>query len=741
MTLPNNSSLPPKPAAPESPSQRLAADFPDKPAYRDQPRSASNRGGLAWFAVGLFQVGLLAGLYSSYIRAHSQAGAKDSVSPGLHGMPDSGSNARPAALSERSPTDVAAADDFLRRGWYERALTQYEAATEMGADESPGRVPFRIALCLDGLGRHDRAIAAYAEIADRHPDTAISHAARLASARLSVRRRDIEASKRSLGHLLLKSAAHARTAKSNVVELCGLLGLVLAMDVAGTEKPGPQSEFAIAFPEFGWRPETLLDAAESGGGEPAERPAGKPADSFSVNARPNGPGICDCDVSVAADHIAAFDVIERVAYVANIPCVWTDAARDSARHAKIDAATDWLNWPALIECLTGPLQIAWELRDEKLCLSTCDETSDEARGSGLVNAARLILAASMRDGRGGVDPAIAWLGLGNLEFVDGRDAEAATWFERLTNESPRSAQVFQAYFNLGTVRRSLREIEEARSAYLHAVDISPIHPLAPLAYLYVGRMHLDDYELERAIPPLRRSASMAADSETRAAATVEAATAMLLAKSWRAAHTLLAEQRGAIDQPFYRDAAAFLETYARFHLPSGRKRSQQEAQALVSALVGLKTGATLPAAGVLLVGDAYAELGLDEQMATTLEQALKRGVSKPIAHEISCELAEFSHLAGRQEEAVKRLSVVFTSASPAKARQAGLRIAEINLANNRIDECLRICRKMLADTDKEDAATILRLMGKAFEQAGDHPRAAQCFAGRLPAERRPPASP
>jgi len=149
--------------------------------------------------------------------------------------------------------------------------------------------------------------------------------------------------------------------------------------------------------------------------------------------------------------------------------------------------------------------------------------------------------------------------------------------------------------------------------------------------------------------------------------------------------------------------------------------------------MGIKSGSALSPCGVLLVGRAYAGLGLNEQMAETFEQALRCGVPKPIAHEISFELAEFALMSGKGEKAAKHFTAVFERATPARSRRAGMRLAEIALADKRIDECLSTCRRLLTNADKSETSAILRLMGQAFEQAGEHKRAAQCFAGKPPA--------
>jgi tetratricopeptide (TPR) repeat protein len=117
-----------------------------------------------------------------------------------------------------------------------------------------------------------------------------------------------------------------------------------------------------------------------------------------------------------------------------------------------------------------------------------------------------------------------------------------------------------------------------------------------------------------------------------------------------------------------------------------------------------------------------------------LDEALRRNVPEFVHHEITHELAEIALVAGRQDEAVRRFSNLLEGADRALARRAGLRLAEIALAEQRTEDCLELWHRMLADPSKSDAAAILHLMGAAFEQAGDYRQAAVCFAGQSPAQ-------
>lgn len=684
-----------------------------------------------WPIVCLFQLGLVAGLYVS--RTGHDPAVPEGDLPQTARDRDSHSPAAETSDFEGSAAEFAQADDFLQRGWYEHALARYTASRAVPSGEISGALRFKMALCLEGLGHWDRAIAAYSEAAAGTSTDPIPVAARLARARLLYRMRNTQEARLAIRDLLLNSQFAAPLAPAVVEELTQLLGLTLAMEALGSAVPGPAHESTLAFPVLEWRPESQFNWTEPAAGRLPPAPENTPKKAGAVETWPAGPAPQDRDIAVTMLRGATSEIIDRVAEAAKIPCHWTRAARESADRRFIEISTTRLPWPTLVTCLTDPLRLSWNLHDGKLNLCGLEEVPPDDRPGQKSEIASLILLATVREGQHSPAAPVAFMGLGNLAFAEDQPEMAVYLFERLITEFPRSSQSVLAHFNAAIVRRSLGEYEAARTSFFHAVDMSPAHPLAPLMHLFVGRIHLDEFDAEGAIAPLRRAVTTATRTQTHSAAVMDLASALLLLQNWRAASALLLEQRSLLDQPELRDTAAFLATYARYQSLADRKQADREGQALVTSLMAIKAGSVLPDCGALLVGRAYAALGLGEQMVETFQQALRRGVPKPVAHEISLELAEFAVAAGNLAEARKHFYSVYRKARPAMSRRAGMRLAELALAERNTDDCLGICRKLLSEAEKADAAAILRLMGQAFEQTGDHQQAAQCFAGRPPA--------
>jgi len=70
--------------------------------------------------------------------------------------------------------EVKRGDDLLRLGRYELALAIYQPLNQGTAAPLRDLVQYRVALCLEGLGRWDQAIAAYRTLASRSPGWAVS---------------------------------------------------------------------------------------------------------------------------------------------------------------------------------------------------------------------------------------------------------------------------------------------------------------------------------------------------------------------------------------------------------------------------------------------------------------------------------------------------------------------------------------------------------------------------------------
>jgi hypothetical protein len=209
------------------------------------------------------------------------------------------------------------------------------------------------------------------------------------------------------------------------------------------------------------------------------------------------------------------------------------------------------------------------------------------------------------------------------------------------------------------------------------------------------------------------------------------AAAHLLSDNPRTAHIVLLENRDQVLQENYHQTAAFLDSLARYRALTDHQRSQREAGDLLASLLAVREEPFLGSSGRLLIGQGFREIGMLEQMAEVYENALKTARG-PVAEEMAYELADYLRSVGKIEPARATFLALADSKDSKWAPRAKLRLAEQALASKAPQDCLRWCQELLDQPGDLPIAVILQVMGRAYEQSGDHRMAANCFSGRAP---------
>ena len=96
---------------------------------------------------------------------------------------------------------------------------------------------------------------------------------------------------------------------------------------------------------------------------------------------------------------------------------------------------------------------------------------------------------------------------------------------------------------------------EARKAFFRIVDQSPGHELAPVAYLRIGRMFLEEGNSSKAISLLRRAEAFAAGSDIHPLAVLTLAAAHLASDNPLPANALLEKHRLTVRKDPFRQTA------------------------------------------------------------------------------------------------------------------------------------------------------------------------------------------
>jgi tetratricopeptide (TPR) repeat protein len=628
----------------------------------------------------------------------------------------------------RSPEEeIKQIDEWIQEGRYEAALTRCRPLIEAATAATRNALEYRAGLCLEGLGRPQPAIEVYRAVATRVPFSRAGAAAQLSQARCWLRLSRSDDAKALLSTLILRSAEPALHDHALLSDAFYLLAIALTLEATPAAKPGPLEGSTVAHPVAELPVELMLDWVTLT--EPAvEAAEEREADFVSVRrlgARPE-----DVLVSAAASQGSVLDFLERVAWQAELQVRWSDEAKLQVAGRSLDVSIEQMPLPDLLRVIAVTTGLSWELSTTTVTLTLEPPPGTPGRAASLLAVARRALRDAIVTYPDHPLVAAAYLELGNLEAHEGHWKEAIVWYERMLRELPRSEILVEANYNLAVAQSRLSQRAAARNSFYWVVDRSPGHELALLACLKIGRLYLEDNDPAGATRPLRRAMAAAPQSHTLAGAAVTLAAACLLTDNPRAARAALREARDSLTAEPFRSTAAFLDALARYRLLPETRRGNRESGEVLAAILAFRQPTILGPAGALLIGRAYRDLGMVEEMAATYETALQK-VDCPLALEMTADLADYLYRTGRRGEARPRYEAL-ASQSSKHAFHAELRLAEIALQEHHLDDCLQRCRKLLREHPAADLTPVLQVMGKAFAQKGDYEKSAQCFAGKVP---------
>jgi tetratricopeptide (TPR) repeat protein len=679
---------------------------------------------LLWPILCLFQLGLLIGGYRVW--SHSRPTAPG---PALS-EPRAASPPRVTAQAI-SPVPLIAelgrGDDLMRQGRYELALGVYRGLVAGAAGRVPDTLRYRIALCFEGLGRYDQAVATLRVLVSQTADPVLAMAGEVGQARIwFLVGRPAEA-KNLACDLILRVGDGEVSEPSLVEDARYLLGLALAREAITIDCTDPFADPCLARATLDWLAEDGLDRLA------ASKEPRQPAEAVEVvRADRTASGSEDARLTIFLPDTPISAVIDRVAGECGLRAEWTAAARRQADARSTTVTLGDSALPEVLEVLTEPLALAWGIKDGAVYISTRQEVGHESIAAYRITVARRALRGVVERNPRHPWAAAAILELGNIDFTGGSLEDAAATYESLAREFPRSRARVEAFYNLGQAERRLGKFDAARRALYSLVDGFPAHILAPPAYLAIGRMFFEEADTEHAISPLRRALTLSAGSDCRPAAAVLLAAAHLVTNNAAAAAAVLRENREDLKGERFRETAGLLVALARYYGAQDARKSQREARGLLSALVASETDNLLGPVGVLLRGRAYRELGLGEQMAALYEAALSQPSRGPFAAEMTYDMAEFLYGAGRPDDALAYYKELIDHPDAKWANRSRGRLAEIAFDEQRFGDAIARCRELLGTADPLHAAETLKLMGRAYEQLGDHQRAAVCFAGQRP---------
>lgn len=340
-------------------------------------------------------------------------------------------------------------------------------------------------------------------------------------------------------------------------------------------------------------------------------------------------------------------------------------------------------------------------------------------------AAEAFAAVLAADPRHPDEPAVR-LAFANLLLRAGNTDAAVREYKTIRESHPPQAVLLAATYNLGLIHHRRGEWAVARRLFADAADLAPGTTASALGWWWVGRTLLDTGDADGCGEAWER-ADATTDNRMRTAVLIGKVFLHLLAGESVRAAKLFHGRKLANSDPIPAVAEAFA-CYFRY----ADARTAGRGDAVAAAVHRAGDGEPFGPAGRLLFGGWLGEVGRPAEMAAVYEAAAETA-SGPWAVRFALATAEHLLAGGKTDEAARRFAAVAAADAGERGDRARVRLAEIALGEGRPAECVRYCRQVLA-RDHEDRDGVLRLLGRGYEQLNRPRAAAECFAGRLPAQ-------
>jgi tetratricopeptide (TPR) repeat protein len=610
-------------------------------------------------------------------------------------------------------------DHALRADSHAEALARCAAAAGAPARLRPA-IAYREALCLEALGRLKEAGEAFRRAEPGHGSRALWAVAVLGQARCAAAAGDLTAAQGHLDRVAL-STGHPGCAGTNVAAECLVMRARLAAVRAGAGRAtDPFAPEALAWPPFGARAAKYMDYLPPDAPEEASDGPAAP-NVLQVHPVPRRPGEFETTAHLAERPAAA--VVRELAAAAGLQLEMSAPVAAALGKGAVVVDVEEVPLGEVLDALvTGP-GFGWKIAGDRLTVAPGAPVPDRAAAIRALRRLQELVPDHPAE-------RVVRVWLANFQFAAGARREAAQAFQKLVEDASADAvgapELPYAAYNLGLAELSAGTLPSARSRFVDLMDRAPHSRWADYAWWWIGRTHLDVGDFPAARGAFRRALA-GKTGEVAAAAVLGTCTLELLDGTDGAARAAL-DGRRPDARPQYAALRAALEAVLRYRTgPTAGRRA-----ALLEALAAAGDAGALGAGGTYFAGRVYRDLGLSERTVALFDAAslTTRG---PLARRMSFEAAQWYDALGRADAARQRYLAIAATDPNGLGPKAELGLAELALREKKADECVRRCRRLLA-RDGVERAAVLAAMGRGYELQKNFRAAADCFAGRVPAE-------
>jgi tetratricopeptide (TPR) repeat protein len=613
-------------------------------------------------------------------------------------------------------TDAHKVDLLLRSGRFAdaAALLATAPAEDFGTTDRPRH--YRVGLAREGMRQWGAAEAAYQQAAGPESDAGEWARAQLGRARVAAGRGDTAAARSIVNRVLLTSGDPS--CQNVLAECLHLRGRFAVQALRPPAEPDPLDDSVPAWPLLTGGVEDLLTWL------PAERTLRSPdleerPVPVELDVRRYGWLPVPTRVTARGPAVPVAEWVGRIAAAGS----WGLDVDPTAAARLADAPPVGVNVESapvteVLTALMEPLGLtaALEGREVRIRVTTVI-TRDAAQ------AAAQRAAALVPDHPSARPLTLAAI---NLDFEAGRVVAATTGYRRFADECYFAPEALHAAYNLGLIDLRAGNPAGARARFLEVIDRDPAGRWGSIGWWWVARSHLDVAETYPARAPLAR-ARAAARTEVASAALLATALADFLDGNDAEVSPVLRATRFP-NLPTHRLTAEWFQSLSRYRVAPSELRAKELHEATEAAGNGRAFGPV----GVYFAGQVYRESGRTDRMAALYETGSAEGRG-PVPLRMTFDVAEYMYRQGDRQGARQRYLAVAATDPSGLGSRSEVRLADLAARSGLGAECVARCRRAVGGKNV-DEAELLRVMGGGYELLGQRLRAAECFAGRVPAE-------
>jgi tetratricopeptide (TPR) repeat protein len=426
-------------------------------------------------------------------------------------------------------------------------------------------------------------------------------------------------------------------------------------------------------------------------------------------------------------------LISDVAQAAGLDLQISSHARSllSERSLRIDSKA--LPVSVLLDEAFGSLPLAWRQTEGTVYVLHVDElTSVQKQTYPIERIQRLLRQWQLNFGEGAPHVAALMHDANNCLLL-GDTESAANKYQAARDLRPGGELSALLYFNVGILELSQDRQESALGKFYQSLDQTLSPQLQASSYARIAGLELELGRPAKAIPAAARGRRLSQDPR------VAPINLMLLAKSYLlesdpfSANQVLFDDSALLITQSNRRLAGVMASYARFQVARPAGGLQHEGERLVVSLAALHPDDAQDFVDHFILARAFADVGFRTKAIEHLQAAAATASGRYWQNRIQVQLAEIFYQAGDLDQAAVTLQNIVQSSDGAVDVQVQLLRARISLQLQRSETCLSLCQSLLRQSlDEATKKQTLELLGKAYQQTGQHYSAALCFAGLLP---------